>query len=173
MAERTPIETKNLDGYGNPTIPWGEVHDALAKLHGAETPFFLGTIRPDGRLHAAGVGPVWLDGDFYFTSGLGTRKAKNLVSHPGCTLSGRVPGFDVVIEGDAAPVDDSETLENVAALYRDDGWPAQVEGDALTAPYSAQSAGPPPWHVFRLVLETVTALKLDGSGGATRWTFSR
>ena len=27
-------------------------------------------------------------------------------------------------------------------VYNDAGWPAQVEGDALTGPYSAPSAGP-------------------------------
>ncbi len=173
MAERTPIETKNLDIYGNPVIPWSEVRDALSERHGPEIAFFLGTTRPDGRLHAAGVGPVWLDGDIYITTGLGTQKAKNLAAHPGCTLSGHMPGFDVVLEGAATLVNDPETLEKAAALYRDGGWPAVVEGDALTAPYSAPSAGPPPWHLFRLVFDAVVALKLDDKGGATRWTFSR
>jgi len=35
-------------------------------------------------------------------------------------------------------------LEEVAAIYRDLGWPAVVAHDAVTAPYSAPSAGPLP-----------------------------
>ena len=37
-------------------------------------------------------------------------------------------------------------------MYRTGGWPASVEGDALTDPYSAPSAGPTPWHLYRLTL---------------------
>ena len=43
---------------------------------------------------------------------------------------------------------------------------------SVTAPYSAQSAGPAPWHVFRLEFDAVTALKLEEHGGAMRWRFS-
>jgi hypothetical protein len=64
---------------------------------------------------------------------------------PACTLSLRLPGVDVVFEGDAHRVIDSERLAQVAAVFRAGGWPADVDGDALTAPYSAQSASPLPW----------------------------
>jgi hypothetical protein len=40
------------------------------------------------------------------------------------------------------------TLQGVAASYREAGWPVKVEGDAFTAPYSAPSAGPPPWDLY-------------------------
>jgi hypothetical protein len=65
--------------------------------------FFLGTVRPDGRPHAAGIGAVWHDGDLYFTSGPGTRKARNLASNPACTISVELPGMDLTLEGDAGP----------------------------------------------------------------------
>jgi hypothetical protein len=39
-------------------------------------------------------------------------------------------------------VTDRETLAGVATVFRDGGWPAEVDDDALTAAYSAQSAGP-------------------------------
>ena len=47
------------------------------------------------------------------------------------------------LEGEASRVTDRPTLETVATLYREGGWPAEVEGDAFTAPFSAPSAGPP------------------------------
>jgi hypothetical protein len=40
---------------------------------------------------------------------------------------------------------------------------------ALTAEYSAPSAGPPPWHVYRLTPRTATAVGTVDPGGATRW----
>ena len=30
MAERTPVSVKNLDGYGNPALPWSLPRDLLA-----------------------------------------------------------------------------------------------------------------------------------------------
>ena len=70
LSERDPIEVKNLDRYGFPALPWSRPRELLA--HGTPRPeitFFLGTSRPDGRPHAAGIGALWLDGDLYFRSG--------------------------------------------------------------------------------------------------------
>src|SRR6266508_3152525 len=147
MTDREPVEVTNLDRYGSPPLPWSRPHDLLvASPAQPGTPYFLGTSRPDGRPHAASLGAAWLDGDLYFTSGPGTRKARNLASNPACTFAVGLEGIDLVLEGEAARVTDPPTLERVARLYREGGWPAEVEGDALTAPFSAPSAGPPPWH---------------------------
>ncbi len=32
MPEREPIETKNLDRYGNAALPWSRPHDLLAAV---------------------------------------------------------------------------------------------------------------------------------------------
>jgi hypothetical protein len=150
MTERPPAQSTNLDRYGFPALLWSRTLDALAS--GTPSPdvtFFVGTCGPDGRPHAAGVGALWVDGDLYFTSGPATRKARNLASNPACTISARPPGIDLVLDGEATRATDQPTLERSAARYRDGGWPAQVEGEAFTAPYSAPSAGPPPWHLYR------------------------
>jgi hypothetical protein len=65
------------------------------------------------------------------------------------------------------------TLEQVAGLYRSGGWPAQVEDDALTAPFSAPSAGPPPWHLYRFTFHTAVGVATAEPHGATRWRFPR
>ncbi len=105
-------------------------------------------------------------------SGPRTRKSRNLAANPACTISGRLPGVDVVLEGRAERVTDADTLERIAAVYRDAGWPAQVEGDAFTAPYSAPSAGPPPWHVYRFTIRTAFGVAWAEPHGATRWRFA-
>jgi hypothetical protein len=170
MTDREPIETKNLTRYGEAELPWDRPRDLLAvgSLPGTQ---FLGTTRPDGRPRAAGVGAIWIDGDLYFTSGPGTRKTRNLAASPACTMSIQVEGLDLVFEGEAARVTDPDTLDRATAIYREGGWPAEVEGDALTAPFSAPSAGPPPWHLYRLTFHTVFGVAGAEPFGATRWRF--
>ena len=171
MSDRTPSQTKNLDRYGFAELEWSRAHDALAAPPTAELTHFLGTCRPDGTPHAAGVGAQWLDGDLYFTSSPDARKARDLAVNPACTISVRLPGIDLVLEGTARRVTDPATLEQVASGYRDGGWPAEVSGDALTAPFSAPSAGPPPWQVYRFVFDTVVGVATSEPNGATRWRF--
>ena len=173
MTDRNPMETTNLDAYGNAEIPWTRPRQALeTDPPEALTTYFLGTTRPGGTPHAAGVGGLWHDGDLYFTSGPGTRKARNLAANPACTISVKLAGIDVVLEGHAVRVTDAPTLETTAAKYRDGGWPVQVEGDAFTAPFSAPSAGPPPWHLYRLELRTAFGVATAEPHGATRWRFA-
>jgi hypothetical protein len=165
------METKNLDIYGHAEIPWTRARDALASSGGPAVTFFLGTVRPDGSPHAAGLGAVWADEGMWFVTGPRTRKARNLAGNPACTLSCRLPGIDLVLEGQAERVTDRDTLERLAAVYRDIGWPAEVEGEAFTAPYSAPSAGLPPWHLYRLSIHTAFGVAGTEPYGASRWSF--
>jgi hypothetical protein len=171
MVAPEPADVTNLDRYGNAALEWRRATEALA-TGPANGTYFLGTAGPDGRPHAAGVGAVWLDGDFFVVSGAGTRKSRNLAANPACTLSASLSGIDLVISGDATRVTDAATLERVAAHYRSVGWPAEVAGDAFTAPYSAPSAGPPPWNLYAVRMRTVVGVAGAQPYGATRWRFA-
>jgi hypothetical protein len=176
MTALEPTTTTNLDRYGNAPLPWSRPRDLLAATTKAPPPFasfFLGTIRPDGRPHVAAVGAAWLDGDLYFTSGAGTRKSRNLAASPACTIAVALKGIDLSLEGEATRITDGPTLERLAALYREGGWPAEVSGDAFTAPYSAPSAGPPPWQLYRFTIHAAFAVATAEPHGATRWRFDR
>jgi hypothetical protein len=171
-TKNDPISTRNLDQYGSAELPWSRARDVLA----SDTPksdltFFVGTVRPDGRPHSAGVGAVWVDDALYFVGGPGTRRSRNLAANPACTVSVRLRGIDLTMEGEARRVTDSATLERVAAVYRTGGWPASVEDDALTAPFTAPSAGPAPWHLYRLTVHTAIGVASAEPHGATRWDF--
>jgi hypothetical protein len=88
-------------------------------------------------------------------------------------VSVRLRGIDLVLEGESRRVTDPTTLERVAEVYRTGGgWPASVEGDGITAPFSAPSAGPAPWHLFRLTLHTAFGVASAKPHGATRWDFA-
>jgi len=174
MIDRMPVEVTNLDIYGNAALPWSRPHDLLAAK--SATPglaFFLSTVRPDGRPHTAGIGALWHDGYFYIVSGPETRKSRNLAASPACTISVRLEGIDLIFEGEAFRVTDPPALESVARLYRAGGWPAEVANDAFTAPYSAPSAGPPPWYLYRFTYHTAFGVATAEPNGATRWRFAR
>lgn len=169
-----PTSTSNLDRYGFAALPWSRARDVLvADTPTADLTFFVATVRPDGRPHSAGVGAVWVDDALYFTGGAGTRRSRNLAANPACSVSVRLRGVDLVLEGEAHRVTETGVLERVAAVYRSGGWPATVEGDALTAPFSAPSAGPAPWQLYRLSLRTAFGVATTEPHGATRWDFAR
>jgi hypothetical protein len=172
-----PRTTTNLDGYGAPTIEWDRVAAVLAApVTGAPDTggpdrhtHWLATIDADGSPHVMPVGALHIDGLLYFTSGPGTRKSRNIGRDARCVVTVATHPFDLVVEGTAERVTDPDVLGTVAATYRQGGWPASVDGDALTAEFSAPAAGPPPWHVYRVVPATVFALGTAEPYGATRF----
>jgi hypothetical protein len=165
------MDSVNLDIYGSEPIPWDR---ALEQLKSADTngSYWLATTRPDGRPHIAGVGAMWVDGKFYFPSGAATRKSRNLAKNPNCALSVSLVGLDLVVEGTATKVSDPAALARVAERYKSQGWPAEVSDGALTAPYSAPSAGPPPWELYVVTPVTAVGVATAEPNGATRWRFS-
>jgi Pyridoxamine 5'-phosphate oxidase len=175
-----PIETTNLDIYGHDPLSWSRAVEGLEAGVGEASvgsgdpenkTFFLSTSAADGRPHAAGVGAIWIDGAVWFTSGQGTRKSRHLAANPRCAMAVTLPGLDLVIEGRARRVTDSATLEKLAEAYRAQGWPVQVEGEDFTAPYSAPSAGPAPWHLYTLDADVAFGVATAEPHGATRWRF--
>jgi hypothetical protein len=160
---------KNLDIYGAAPIPWSR---ALKQLEaGAGGTYWLATTKPDGRPHVAAVGALWIDGKIYFVSGTRTRKGRNLAANPDCVFSVSLTGIDLVVEGSAVRITDRPTLLRLAKKYADQGWPASVSGDALTAEYSAPSAGPPPWNLYVVRPTTAFGVATVEPSGATRWQF--
>jgi hypothetical protein len=160
---------KNLDIYGAAPIPWSR---ALKQLEaGSGGTYWLATTNPDGRPHVAGVGALWVDGKIYFTSSTRTRKGRNLGANPDCVLSVSLTGIDLVVEGSAVRITDRPTLLRLAKRYAAQGWPTSVSGEALTAEYSAPSAGPSPWNLYVVRPTRAFGVATADPSGATRWQF--
>jgi hypothetical protein len=175
------MEAKNLAVlYDLPLLDWSRIvarlDEGLTQAPGSGGPgrhtCWLATINQDGSPHVTGIGALWVDRTFWFETGERTRKARNLARDPRCTLSVAVYGFDLVVEGTARKVVDPSTVEAMAARWSAEGWPARVDdtGVALTADFSAPSAGPPPWFVYQLTPQRATALDTVEPGGATSWS---
>lgn len=176
------VETVNLDKlYGSAPLEWAPIEDRLARgvsqAPGAGGPgrhtCWLSTINRDGSPHVTGIGGLWLSGAFWFETGQGTRKGRNLARDPRCALSVATEEFDLVVEGEARMITDPRVVADLAQRWAAEGWPCRVDesGLALTADYSAQSAGPPPWFVYLLTPRAATAIGTVEPFGATRWTF--
>jgi hypothetical protein len=176
------MQATNLDTiYGSPLLDWSAIEarlrEGLTQAPQTGGPdrhtCWLATIDGDGSPHVTGVGGLWVDGAFCFETGENTRKARNLARDPRCTLSVATHGFDLVVEGEAQKVTDPTVVADLAARWAAEGWPARVDetGVALTAEYSAPSAGPPPWFIYRLTPHSATAVATVEPGGATRWRF--
>jgi nitroimidazol reductase NimA-like FMN-containing flavoprotein (pyridoxamine 5'-phosphate oxidase superfamily) len=162
------MEAKNLDIYGHEPLPWSRVLEQLERTDYRAT-HWLATTGPDGRPHVAGVGAMWDGGKFYVVSGPGTRKSKNIAKNRNCVIAVSMPNVDLVMEGTAAQVSDDATLTRLAKRYAAQGWPAEARDGAITAPYSAPSAGPGPWDLYEFTPGTATAVATEEPHGATRW----
>jgi hypothetical protein len=176
------MRTKNLaDLYELPTLEWSSVTSRLARditqAPGTGGPdrhtWWLTTLDEGGAPHTTGVGAEYVDGSFFFETGRTTRKGRNLARDPRCTLSIALDEFDLVVEGRAAVVTDPGLVSRMADVWASGGWPCRVDesGLALTADFSAPSAGKPPWHVYEITPTSAVALATVEPGGATRWDF--
>jgi general stress protein 26 len=113
---------------------WSET---LAALEAAQLSW-LTTVRADGRPHVTPLVAVWLDDAVHFSTGAGEQKAVNLQSNPhvvittGCNEWER--GLDVVVEGDAIRVTDTELLDRLAKAWGakwDGRWRYEVRNGAF------------------------------------------
>jgi hypothetical protein len=163
------MEITNLGkADGLPPVDWAAV---AAKLDAGSAPApdaansrttWLSTINEDGSPHVTAVGALWLDGTFWFQTGAGTRKGRNVARDPRCSVAVSVRDADVVIEGDAARVTEPGALARIAKAWADQGWPAEPDdsGPGITAPFNAPSQGPPPWNVYRIEPRSAMAVLL-------------
>ena len=92
---------------------------------------WLATVNEDGSPHVTAVGALWLDGTFWFQTGAGTRKGRNVARDPRCSIAVSIRDADVVIEGDAARVTDPGAVARIAKAWADNGWPAEPDDERV------------------------------------------
>jgi len=174
------MEIINLGaGDGLPPVDWRAIVEKLSDgsapapdAHNARTKWLI-TVNEDGSPHVTAVGAVWLDGTFWFQTGTGTRKSRNVRRDPRCSMALSIRDADVVVEGDATRVTDPAKVARVAQAWVDGGWPAEPDqsGLGITAPFNAPSQGPPPWAVYRIEPRSATVTLGVEPGGLTRFRF--
>ncbi|HEX3705181.1 MAG TPA: pyridoxamine 5'-phosphate oxidase family protein [Mycobacteriales bacterium] len=174
------MESVNLGvADGLPPVEWSSI---LAKLEAGSGPeadahnsrsTWLTTINEDGSPHVTPVGAVWVDGAYWFQTGSGTRKFRNVARDGRCSVARSVRDADVVVEGTAVQVTDPAAVARVAQVWADGGWPVEPDesGTGITAPFNAPAQGPPPWNVFRIEPRSAIVTLGVEPGGLTRFRF--
>jgi hypothetical protein len=180
MLEGCLMDVVNLGvADGLPPVDWAAV---VVKLAAGSAPApdaansrttWLSTVNEDGSPHVTAVGALWLDDTFWFQTGSGTRKARNVARDPRCSIAVSIRDADVVIEGDAARVTEPGAVARIAKAWADNGWPAEPDdsGSGITAPFNAPSQGPPPWNVYRIAPRSAIVTLASEPGGLTRFLF--
>lgn len=151
-----------MPGYGvlaadeGGLLPWDLVVARLTTSHD----YWLASITNGTRPHVMPVWGVWLDGQFWFSSSHGSRKARNVTAQPAVTVTTDNPHQPVVLEGRAQEVDDlaqrSSFNDAVNAKY-ETGYDLDFYRDS---------------SIFRVYPLVVIALDdADFVGSPTRWQF--
>jgi len=174
------METINLGIADDlPPVDWSAIVERIADgsppapdAHNARTTW-LTTLNEDGSPHVTAVGALWIDGAFWFQTGEGTKKHRNVERDPRCSIAVSVRDADVVVDGHAARVTDPADVTRAAQAWADGGWPAEPDtsGTGITAPFNAPAQGPPPWHVYRIEPTSATVVLGIEPGGLTRFKF--
>ena len=136
MTLQTPVTELDprFSSSGAAAVPWNDA-EAILKDAGI---YWLSTVRPDGRPHVAPILALWLDGALYFCTGESEQKAKNLALNPSVIITTGQndlnAGLDIVVEGEAVPVNDDTRLHSLAEAYvakYGEGWRFVVHDGAF------------------------------------------
>lgn len=141
---------------GRGLLPFSWAEERLA----ASRSYWLATVAPDGRPHVMAVWGVWCDGALAFSTGGGSRKARNLASEPRCSVATERADEPVVVEGAAREVPvGTAPYDRIVEAYR---VKYDVDPAALDSPIFEVRP--------RKVLGFIEAEE-HFLGAATRWTF--
>jgi general stress protein 26 len=118
-TDPTPhIDRRFSNPEAGPT-PWAE---AVRALEEAEL-YWLTTVRRDGRPHVTPLIGVVDGGVVHFCTGLREQKARNLEHHAEVALTtgnnSWARGLDVVVEGTAVQVTETDDLQRLADAYEE------------------------------------------------------
>src|SRR5438128_10658627 len=152
----------NMPGYGilngdkgKGLFPWSWAAERLT----AATTYWLATVRPDGRPHAMPVWGVFLDDAFYFSSGMQSRKVRNLGDNPRCVVCCEVGEDQIILEGIAEEAPDPKLRRWFCDVYQ-----AKYDWDM-------EGFSEPFFVVHPIVVFGFTTGAGEFGESATRWVF--
>jgi hypothetical protein len=108
----------HMPGYGLPEnskglLPWKWAEDRLKKSR----EYWIATVGPKQEPHVMVVWGVWLDGEFCFSTGSQSRKARNLAKNKQCVICNEDADEAVILEGIAERMRDVVRIRKFIALY--------------------------------------------------------
>lgn len=155
------------ESEGSGLIPWSWAEEQLS----ASRNYWLSTVWPDGRPHLMPVWSMWHENSLWFSSSKQSRKARNLLLNPRCSIATEDADNPVVVEGLADVVTDL----GLADVVTDLGLLREVldlENRKYKTSYGMEMLDPAVNSTFRIRPVSVFALlQVDFTGSPTRWTF--
>ena len=160
MAKEPKAERPFMPGYGiseesEGILPWSWAEERLSSSRN----YYLATTRPDARPHVMAVWGVLFGARYYFSTGEGSQKARNLRTNPECVVATDVLTEAVILEGRVKKATGPKILQEFARVYKQKyDWEMDPNGGDI---YVLQPA-------------KVFAFKEgadDFAQTATRWTF--
>ncbi len=143
---------------GTGLLPWSWAEERLTASHD----YWVATVRPGGGPHVMPVWAVWDAGCLWFSSGLGSRKARNLDLDPRLTVTTDNAREPVVVDGTAERVADLEARTRFIGLSN-----AKYGTD-----YSVDFLDPAVNGTYRVTPRWAFGLlESDFAGSPTRWVF--
>jgi hypothetical protein len=92
-----------MPGYGvalgtQGMLPWDWARERLVRSRN----YWISSVGKDGAPHSMPVWGVWLDDVLHFSTGVDSKKARNLRANPRCTVTTESAEEAVVVEGSVA-----------------------------------------------------------------------
>jgi hypothetical protein len=144
---------------GTGLLPWEWALERLRRSHD----YWLATTWPDARPHVMPVWGVWWRDTLWFSSGLLSRKARNLAHDSRCAVTTDDARNPVIVNGTAERVTDHDTIA---------GFNDAVNAKYGTS-YSVDFYDPSVNGVYRVAPESAFGVAEDDfTGSPTRWTFA-
>jgi hypothetical protein len=113
----------DIPGYGvskdkKGLQPWSWAEKRLKKSHN----YWITTVRPDGSPHTMVVWGLWQNGQFLFSTGSQSRKARNLAGNPRCIVCTEDADEAVIVEGVAESADVNARRKMIPLYERKYKW---------------------------------------------------
>ena len=168
MTPETTLDPRFSSEEAKPT-EWSAARDQLRDAMSYQ----LTTVRADGRPHQTTIAGVWVDDVFSFTTSSGEQKARNLEAgnhHVIVTAANSEwDGTDVILEGEAVDVTDTDRLRDLVDAYRtkyDDWFKFRLVDGQFTAPGAIGPA-----LVYDVRARKAFGFTKGDTFGQTRWRF--
>jgi Pyridoxamine 5'-phosphate oxidase len=131
-SQRPKATRPYAPGYGFPKgtkglLSWSWAEQRLKKSHN----YWIVTVKPDGSPHAMVVWGMWQDGCFLFSTGSGSRKARNLAANPSCIVCTEHAHEAIIAEGVAELADLAARRKMIPAYERKYDWDLSAMKDDM------------------------------------------
>jgi hypothetical protein len=92
---------------------WSWAIERLEKSHN----YWVATSRPDACPHLMLVWGIWWQDAFWFSTGLRTRKARNISANPRCVIATEKADEAVILEGIVREISDRAVWKQLVQIY--------------------------------------------------------